>query len=161
LVVVKAQPVSPSPATVRLLCLLALSGCVSSRAAPLSVRVTSAPAGAAAQLHCPNVPVQSGVTPATFRVPAYATPCALLLSREGYRDKRLDVTLDMLQARHSGYVAPPREPIRFTEDATPFSLLGALLARGVENLGASLSERATSALVPDARIEVVLEPTRP
>ncbi len=132
---------------------------MSSRPAPLNVRVTSAPAGAAAQLRCPNVRVQSGVTPATFRVPPYATPCELLLSREGYRDKRLDVTLDMLQPRHSGYVAPPREPIRFTDEATPFSLLGALLVRGVENLGAALADRATSAVVPDARIEVVLEPS--
>lgn len=137
-----------------------VGGCVSYRPAPLSVSVTSVPTGAAVQLRCPNVDVQRGTTPAKFRVPQYATPCALLLSREGYRDKQLDLTLDMLRTGGAPPALPP-EPIRFTDEATPFSLLGALIVRSLENLGARVSERASSALVPDARIEVVLEPTLP
>jgi hypothetical protein len=143
------------------LLLPALGGCVSYRPAPLSVRVSSVPTGAAVQLRCPNVDVQKGTTPAKFRVPQYATPCALLLSRDGYRDKQLDVTLDMLRSDHLVHAASPPEPIRFTDEATPFSLLGALIVRSLENLGARVAERASSAIVPDARIEVVLEPTLP
>ena len=139
----------------------ALTGCVSYRPAPLSVRVTSVPAGADVQLRCPNVEVQSGITPARFRVPQYATPCALTLSRNGYRDKQLDLTLDMLRTNGVAGTAPPPEPIHFTDEATPFSLLGALIVRSLKNLGARVAERIESAAVPDARIEVVLEPALP
>lgn len=150
-----------------LLCALALAvatvltGCASSKPVPLSVRVTSVPADADVQLHCPQVEVQQGVTPAKFRIPPYATPCALTVSKSGYRDRRLDVTLDMLQPRGGLPPAPPPERIHFTEDATPFSLLGALIVRSLDNLGESVAQRVASAAIPDARIEVVLEPTLP
>src|SRR5688572_18534561 len=89
----------------RFLFLAGLAGCASYRPAPLSVSVTSVPTRADVQLRCPNVDVQRGVTPARFRVPQYATPCALTVSRDGYRDKRLDLTWDMLQTRHALAVA--------------------------------------------------------
>lgn len=146
---------------IRLLCVVGLAGCASYRPAPLNVSVTSVPTRAAVELRCPNVEVQRGTTPARFRVPQYATPCALSVSREGYRDRQLDLTLDMLQTTHAISPAPPPKPIHFTEEATPFSLLGALIVRGLENLGASIAERAVTAVVPDARVEVVLEPTSP
>jgi hypothetical protein len=141
--------------------LLCLGGCVSYRPAPLSVSITSVPAGADVQLRCPNVDVQHGITPARFRIPQYATPCALRLSREGYRDKQLDLTLEMLQTRAPVRVGPPPKPIHFTDEATPFSLLGALIVRSLENLGTRIAERATTAAIPDSRIEVVLEPALP
>jgi hypothetical protein len=138
----------------------ALSGCASYRPAPLSVRVTSTPSGAEAQLHCPNLPVRQGSTPVTFRVPRYATPCALVLSKEGFKDKQVRLTLDELEKNGAGRVpAEPRPgPIQFTENATPFSVLGALIVRSLDNLRASASERLSTAIMPDAQISVILEP---
>jgi len=147
--------------TLRLVCLTILAGCASYRPAPLSLRVISVPGEARAELRCPNVDVQNGTTPVKFRVPQYATPCQLTFSRDGYRDKRVDVTWDMLQQNPQPYVAPAPERIHFTEEATPFSLLGALIRRSVENLGARVAERVASTAIPDATIEVVLEPVRP
>lgn len=138
---------------------VSLAGCVSYRPAPLSVSVTSIPAGARAKLSCPNMDVQEGDTPSVFRVPRYATPCALVLSRDGFRSKQFALTLDLLQANScaSRREAPPRKPIRFKEGATPFSLLGALIVRSLDNFAASVGESVGVAVMPDARINVILE----
>ena len=137
-----------------LVLLFMATGCASYKPAPLSVRVASIPKGANAELTCPNQPVRSATTPATFRVPPYAMPCMLVVTKAGFETEQRDVRLDSVRTT-SGPAAPPR-PIHFEENATPFSLLGALIVRSLDNLGARVAERATTALRPDVNITVEL-----
>jgi hypothetical protein len=92
-------------------------------------------------------------------VPRYATSCAIVLSRDGFRSKQVALTLDLLQANSyaSRREAPPRKLIRYKEGATPFTLLGALIVRSLDNFAASVGEGVTVAVMPDARINVILE----
>ena len=141
-----------------LIALLMATGCASYKPAPLSVHVASVPNGATAELTCPNQRVRTATTPATFRVPSYAMPCVLVVTKAGFEPEQRNVRLDSVRTT-SGPAAPPR-PIHFDETATPLSLLGALIVRSLDNLGARIAERAATAIRPDVEINVELEPLR-
>jgi len=138
-----------------LLLLIAAIGCVGYKPAPLSVHVTSDPTGARAELRCPQQRVRATPTPARFRVPQYAMPCTLTLQKQGFAEHHREIRIDSI--RPSSPTAPPR-PIHFQETATPLSLLGALIVRSLDNFGARVGERLTTAVTPDAEIHVTLEP---
>lgn len=135
--------------------------CSGYRPAPLSVAITSDPEGANARLVCPNQPWRQGVTPVTFRVPQYAIPCTLSLSKEGFAEQQLELNSDVLRenAIVRSMAAPAPKPLTLEPTATPLSLLGAAIVRWLDNLGSTAMERVATAAVPDAQVHVILDAT--
>jgi hypothetical protein len=132
-------------------------GCVS-RPAPLIVRVTSEPRGAAAQFRCPNTPgveEQQQRTPARFHVVPEFVRCEVELSKEGWSTRVVPIGRDLIQG--GGPVTPARAPITFQRGATPFSVLGALIHRWFDNVTAGISEHLSTRLSPEVRVHVKLD----
>jgi hypothetical protein len=143
------------------LCVIAAGACRTYRPAPLAVRITSAPSGATAVLSCPTTPdvePQTAKTPETFRIPMWASPCSVVVSKEGWVTREQTLQRDQLRARLDvrANTVEPRPTLQ--PGATPWSVLGLFIVRWLNNVGDTVSERVSTSITPDVTVHIVLEP---